>query len=407
MKKIIIVSILLTTLLFAPVTIADPTVIIESYELYPSVFMPGDSGILTLHIKNSELTNTKQETEVTGSTTTTTTDTIGASINKIFIESDEDANDKEVKATSTYENVGSLAPATSISTEFRIVADTNITEGEYFVTARVDVQTYKDVRQPIRIKVSNATVDLLATNVPSRISLSGSTMITLTAVNNRENKVDAVTIVPLDLNGIDFTPNSAYIGSLDPYESSDASFSVKPDEIGETTLSFMVYFNNGDNPHKNSLTFPIEIIENLDVAPVFISIPESIEKGRSSRVNLEVYNAKSESISGVIVIPITEAKVSPSQYFIGSMDAGDVFSATFEVSSGSLDYGNYSIGFKVSFKQENDYYETSVISSTFSVVQQSAISRDFPLFFTVALIVIIILILFFVFYISKKRRINK
>jgi hypothetical protein len=124
-------------------------------------------------------------------------------------------------------------------------------------------------------------------------------------------------------------------------------------------------------------------------------------------VNLEVYNAKTESISGVIVTPITEVQVSPSQYFIGSMGAGDVFSASFEISSGPLDYGNYSLGFKVGFKQENDYYETSAISSTVSVVPQSEDGRTLSPIFPLGLIIFVVIIIILLYLFYKKRRKNK
>jgi hypothetical protein len=369
--------------------------------------MPGDSGILTLTIYNSEKSNTITETTVSGSTTTVYTDTVGAYLNKIWIASASDNNGKMVKSINSYEDVGGLSPTSTVTTDFKIIAEENITEGDYFVTARIDVETYKDVRQPIQIIVSNATVDLLSTNVPSKISKSGSTLITLTAVNNRENAVNSVTIIPKNENGIEFTPNSVYVGGLDAFASSDAAFSVKPNEIGKKNLSFLIRFKNGNNLHYENLTIPIQVIETLDVAPVFIDVPSSIEKGKTSRINLEVYNAKTESISGVIVTPITEAKITPSQYFIGSMGAGDVFSASFQISSGSLDYGNYSVGFKVGFKQENDYYETSSISSTISVVPHSegngAYSPIFP--FGLIIFIVIIIILFLYFY--KKRRKNK
>jgi hypothetical protein len=369
--------------------------------------MPGDSGILTLTIYNAEKSNTITETTVSGSTTTIYTDTVGAYINEIWIVPASDSNDKMVKSTTSYEDVGGLSPTSQIKTDFKIIAEENISEGKYFITARIDVETYKDVRQPIKIIVSNETVDLLSTNVPSKISKSGSTLITLTAVNNRDNPVNSVTVIPQTKNGMEFTPNSVYIGSLDAYDSSDASFSVKPSDIGVKDLSFQVRFKNGNNLHFENLSIPIEVIDTLDVAPVFIDVPTSIEKGRTSRVNLEVYNAKTESISGVIVTPITDVKVTPSQYFIGSMGAGDVFSATFEISSGSLDYGNYSLGFKVGFKQENDYYETSAISSIVSVVPQSEGGRTLSPIFPYGLVIFMVIIIILLFYFYKKRRKNK
>jgi len=398
----VIVGIIVIILLF-PTISADPTVIIESYSLSPEVFMPGDSGILTLTIKNAESTNTVQKTETVGTSTTIRTDTVGATINKIWITYASDGNHK-VKATQSYEDVGDLSPASSISINFKLIAEENITEGLYFPIARIDVETYKDVRFPIPVKVSNATVDLLLTDVPSRISKSGSTLVTITAVNSRENAVDGVTIIPQSYDGLEFTPNSVFVGTLEADASSQASFSIKPDDVGIYNLSFNIQFKNGDNVHTEQMTSTIEVVESLDVAPVLVSFPSTIEKGKSARVSLEVYNAKTESITGVIVTPITEAIVSPSQYFIGSMDPDDVFSASFDVSPGNLSYGTYNLGFKVTFKQDNEYFETPIISSKFSVIPATQRGEEGGLLVLIgAVIIAILVILFFVFYIKKRR----
>jgi hypothetical protein len=367
--------------------------------------MPGDSGILTLTLKNAEITNTETKTSVDGSTTTVVTNTVGAIIDDVWIIDASDGKYK-IKATGDYNDVGSLSPGSSMDINFEMIAEENIAEGLYFPIARVDVVSYEDVRFPIPVKVSNSTVDILLNNVPSRISKSGSTLVTLTAVNNRGNAVDGVTIIAQSGNGLEFTPSSVFVGTLDAHTSSDASFSIKSSDVGKYNASFIVKFKNGDNLHTEQMNHSIEVVENLDVSPVFITIPSSIEQGRSRRVSLEVFNAKTETITGVIVTPITEATVSPSQYFIGAMDPDDVFSASFDVSADTLAYGDYDISFKVSFKQDNEYYETPAISSTFSVIPQSENDGSgglmIPLIF---LIIIIIVIVFFVIY--RKKRVKK
>jgi hypothetical protein len=285
-----------------------------------------------------------------------------------------------------------------------MIAEENISEGLYFPIARVNVETFDDVRFPIPVMISNSTVDILLTDVPSRISKSGSTLVTVTVVNNRENSVDGVTIIPESSEGLEFTPNSVFVGTLEADASSESSFSIKPKDVGKYNITFKVQFKNGDNFHTEQMSYSIQVVETLDVAPVLTSIPSSIEKEKSTRVSLEVYNAKTQSITGVIVTPISEIGVSPSQYFIGSMDPDDVFSASFDVSSGDLDYGNYSLGFKVSFKQDNEYYETPVVSSTISIVAQQNRASEGNIFFVIgAIIVIVLVFLFFGFYINKRR----
>jgi hypothetical protein len=129
-----------------------------------------------------------------------------------------------------------------------------------------------------------------------------------------------------------------------------------------------VSYKNGDNLHTNNLHVPITVIQALDVAPIIINFPISITKGGSSRISIEVYNAKTEKITGVLITPICDATVIPSQYFIGSMDPDDVFSASFDIYADTVDYGAQTIGFTVSFKQGNEYFETPLVSKSFTVV---------------------------------------
>jgi hypothetical protein len=50
------------------------------------------------------------------------------------------------------------------------------------------------------------------------------------------------------------------------------------------------------------------------------------------------------------------------------MDPDDVFSASFDIYADTVDYGAQIIGFTVSFKQGNEYFETSLVSKSFTVV---------------------------------------
>lgn len=406
MKSLILIGVIVIAALILPTICADPSIIIYDYELMPQIFMPGDSGTLKLTIKNAETTNTVARTTTGSSTTTVYTDTVGATFNNIWIVAASDSNSKEVKATLNYEDTGYLAPSASFDITFKMIAEAGIMEGLYFPTVRIDIDTYTDVSFPIPINVSNATVDLISTSVPSKLSVSGSTDITLTAVNNRAASIDSVKITPQETTGIEFMPSSIFIGSMSSYDSEDVIFSIKPTETGEKNLSFDIDFKNGDNLHTRTLTIPMEIVETLDVAPVFYSIPSSIEKGKSTRIRLEVFNAKTSGITGVIVTPITDAKMSPSQYFIGAMDPDDVFSASFDMYTDGLEIGNYTIGFKVSFKQGEDYFETPTVSSSFKIVAATENSGDGSLGVVIGgmCILVVALVLFLIW---RKRRIIK
>ena len=403
---LIIVILLAAIFLFIPICSADPALTVYSYSLSPEIFMPGDNGVLTLTIKNAETTNTYASTATSGSNSVTATDNVGATIANIYIESDSDSYKKYVKAVDNFDDIGYITPTNTITIDFELRADVNITEGLYFPIVVIDVEEsgYEDANYPVKVKVSNSSVDLIKASIPSKVSMSGSTDITLTAVNNRDASVNAVTITPQQIDGVEFVQDSIFVGDLESYSSEDVTFSIIPSETGVKNLTFDISFKNGDNLHSNYLDLSVEVIETLDVAPVLYSFPSTISKGTSSKVRLEVYNAKSDSISGVLVTPVSEVTVSPSQYFIGSMDADDVFSASFDVITDDLDIGSeYSINFKVSFKQGDNYYETPAVSSSFKVIKpvESGGGEMNLIFITIFIIIIIGL---FLFYRLKKRK---
>ena len=357
-----------------PTVTADPTVMVTDYTIEPETLMPGDTAELMVTVTNTETTATHTDTDyINGQIVDQTVGTIAATINEISITADGD-NSYLVKALKSYEDLGDLSPGSSVILSIPLRADTRISEGLYYPVINIDVNEYQDAAYPFPVRVDNQTVTLLSNDVPSKISIGGSTDITFTIVNQRKNTVDSITITAGEQNDLSFTPNNNYIRSLDAGSSEDISISVHPTEMGEQILSLNLSFMNGDNPHYETHDLSIEVIEVLDVAPIFTNLPVSIKKGGSSRIGLEVYNAKTESITGVIITPLIDTTVIPSQYFIGAMDPDDVFSASFDLYTDMLDYGNHTIKFQVSYKQGNEYFETPSISHTFQVISGQGVS---------------------------------
>lgn len=279
----------------------------------------------------------------------------------------------------------------------------NITEGLYFPILHVDVKTYKDVQYPIPIRVSNLSASLLAKNVPSKISTSGSTPITITAVNKRETAVEDVTVTAQTEDTLHISPQTVYLGTMESKTSEDIIFSLQPTQIGSYNVSFMISYRNGENLHTDTISFPVEVVPNSDVSPVFYTFPTTISRGSSKRISLEVYNAKTERITGVIVVPETDLTISPSQYFIGTMDPDDVFSASFDISADGASLGNHTVSFKVVFKQDNEYFESPVISHSIQVVSPSKVKTDYSAGI-IALVSLVLVAVVSLFYIVRKRR---
>ena len=76
-----------------------------------------------------------------------------------------------------------------------------------------------------------------------------------------------------------------------------------------------------------------------------------IDVGDYIEIDLEIYNSKASTITGVTVIPTKDSNVFPSKYFVGEMNPNDVFSAHFTLDSDDLDHGEHNVSFKVIFKE--------------------------------------------------------
>jgi len=400
LKLLIVLGLLFLT---APVVFADPAIMITSYTLTPTVLMPGDSAQLQVTITNTETTDTTTTTTYSdGLPRIQTVETNAATIENIWIASDGDGRNS-IKAHNNIPNLGDLAPGASVTVSFLLTAPKNITEGLYFPVLHVDVKTYKDVQYPIPIRVSNLSASLLAKNVPSKISTSGSTPITITAVNKQETAVEDVTITAQTEDTLYISPQTMYLGTMESETSEDIVFSLQPTQIGSYNVSFMISYRNGENLHTDTVSFPVEVVPNSDVSPVFYTFPTTISRGSSKRISLEVYNAKTERITGVIVVPETNLTISPSQYFIGTMDPDDVFSASFDISADGASLGNHTVSFKVVFKQDNEYFESPVISHSIQVVSPSKVKTDYSAGI-IALVSLVLVAVVSLFYIVRKRR---
>jgi hypothetical protein len=379
---------------------------ITDYSLNPEILYPGDTAELSVTLTNTEITGTRTDTDyIDGLPMDQITGTIAATLDKVWITEDGDGTNL-IDSDKSFSNIGDLSPGSSLTLSFQIHSDENISEGLYHPTIRVDVEDYQDVRYPIPIRIDTHSVTLLPKDVPSKISIGGTTDISFIAVNNRMDSIEGITFYSNINNELEFNPKSIFIGSLESGESKEVTISLQPNELGKKNLSINLSFLNGNNPHYYTYNTNLEIIDILDIAPILYSVPTTIEKGKSTRISLEVFNAKTESITGVIVKPITEATIIPTQYYIGTMDSDDVFSATFDLYTDDIDYGNYTVEFQVSFKQGNEIYETPGISSSFTVVpaEDNSVNRGFILPIGIIALSIISLVLFFRY---KKRRNSK
>jgi hypothetical protein len=390
---------------FIPLGQANPSIYISSYSLIPEILHPGDVGLLRITISNGETTSTKTDTDYINSLPVDqTTKTVGAIIENVYITSDGDGS-YDVKASEHYEDPVEIAPGSSITFEFTIRAEDNISNGIYtpIVHIKLESSSYHDVKVPITITVSDETIDVIPQNIPSSISTIGATDLSFLLVNNRNNDITNIQIIPDQTNHSYFMPSKQFVSSLSALETETVHFSLIPKNTGEYMFSLNCTYKNGENTHYKRFSIPLNLSSFYEVYPIIYSSPETIEKGETKEIRLKIYNAKNDEINAVRIKPITEAQITPNEYFIGSMDADDLYAVTFDLSTGNLSENQtYPISYEITFKQDNNVY--SNIPVTTSVTVQS-IEKSNGTEYIIAIIGFIILvgILFIVFYLRRKR----
>jgi hypothetical protein len=414
MKKNIRLSLVIILLfilsIFTMSVKADPSIIITNYELTPSEFMPGDEGLLTLTITNTETQASTTETTGDVSNSITITENNGVVIERIWINPVYDLQGNKIASTvgkKGYEDFGNIAPGTSFQLSFGIIADQNISQGFYFPEVKIDLQddingNYEDVTFPIKLKISNDSVDFIPIHIPSIISMSGATDITFSLINPRENQIENIRVVPKVPDGIEVIPEINIIECIEAGSSKEISFSLIPNESGTINLAFEISYENGGNIHTTTSSVTVDIAEIYDVAPIIYKFPSTIKVGEEKSIQLKIFNSKTEDISSVIVTPITDVRITPSKYFIGAMDADDIYSLSFNIDTTGLKTNNtYDVGFIVSFKQDGTAFETPMVVSSFSTVANNG--DDTELMMGIGVILVVFIIGGFFFYRWKKQ----
>ena len=102
-----------------------------------------------------------------------------------------------------------------------------------------------------------------------------------------------------------------------------------------------------------------------DVKLILVNASDSVLKGDVARIDFDAANGMAKDVKAVSVVPVNNGegrvRILPSEYFIGDMEAGDVFSASFDVDTSELSTGDNRISFKLTFRDINSgrIYETA------------------------------------------------
>lgn len=211
----------------------------------PAILMPGDEAVLAIDLENGAASYGVGRDAGSGSYAQSAL--LSTPINRTLL-----SGSGEMQVTSEdYTDLGMIGPNDKITVYYKIEAAPNITSGTYFLDFCV-VGGYDmiQINRVIPIKVDTAAVSLARADVPTK------TTINLNVANPRENTLNAVTIVP-SADGVVFSPDEYYIGTMDPDEVFTISFSIDSSNrmvpiSRPVNLSFVSRFKNGDNWHESA-----------------------------------------------------------------------------------------------------------------------------------------------------------
>ncbi|RCV64324.1 hypothetical protein C5S53_09410 [Methanophagales archaeon] len=369
-KKVIAMTFAVASLILLATAIVSavegPAVMVTRYTVEPEALMPGDMGTITFTIKNPSIytgsTDTWMptgETSISQQTSTMVpTQSITAKIETIWLSSrsSDIAWLGEGSQRKEYYNVGALGPGESIDLSIPIEAAYGARDGTYHPKLYIEVKNGETVRFPICVKVDSSEVEILEMDVHPEISLSESKQIGLVVANNRPNSVSGVNVqVKAKTDEIEITPKQIFIGGLAADEKRGVNFTLTPLSAGDKDISFEVTYKNGDNVHHNDLESSVLVKSIADVKLILVNAPKFVNKGDIAKIEFDVANGMAKDIKAVSVIQVMDngnggVRILPSEHFIGDMEVGDVFSASFELYTDDLDVGDIEIPFKLMFR---------------------------------------------------------
>jgi len=392
-----------------------PAVMVTDYKVEPEVLMPGDTGTITVTIMNMDTKSSETETTSSGglggATSSTQISAVSAEIKTIRLSSSGEIEWLQKGSHRTkYYNVGSLGQGKSISISLPIKADDRVSDGTYFTELYIEVDNGDNVRFPVPVKVESSSVEILEKDIPADISLSESSEIAIVVANNRPNSVSGVQVhVQAETEELEFIPERIYIGNLAAYEQKDLKFALTPLSDGEKHFQFVVDYKNDVNSHRSTLDSAVSVRSNSDIKLILLAAPESVAKGEVAKIEFDVANGMPKDVRAVTVVPVSDSRkvrILPSQYFVGDMEVGDVFSASFDIDSSELKVGDNKIAFDLSYRDidTDRIYEIRGYEVNIEVKEQQ--KEDLPAIALafVALLVVLLVVGVIMWRRAKRRK---
>ena len=287
---------------------AASLVYVSSVKIDPEVFYPYELGTITVTLTN------------------TGTSSVGLSNPDILSEKIHIMN------KDSWNTMSFIGPGSTMAYSFLVKADPP--DGTYFPLFTVGAQNAGSIHYPLTIKVDSADIQASVSQKPDSFALSTKDTVNLSIINPRGAAIKNIIITPTG-QGIDVSPSQKYVSMLNGQSSVEIPFSVTPNQ--DSTLTFHISYQNGDNDHSTDVVLPIILGENKKAALPVVNNVELVSSGTSYTLTGDVNNAGLTDAKSMVVTVGAPAKaVEPyAQYAIGSLAADDF--SSFEITFTATD----------------------------------------------------------------------
>ena len=354
------------------------TFVITDFSMYPDTLMPGESGIVTVTLKN--------------------TGTMFAPIDQIYI---KDA-DGITSTVSQYQNpIGGVGAGDTITLSLPITS--NGKTGTFYPVLYVDFMNAGDyLKYPFPVIVDDQSVVISVNSRPDVFEAGTTQTVVLSIGNPRMNEIEGVQ-VSASGDGVTSKQTSVFLGEISGNSAKNTTISVTTS--GKTSeVTFVVTYRNGANWHTESISVPLESGISKTGAELVINNIEVKEnvKGYYTIIG-DVNNAGLTTAKTLVVTYEGAAEAGPyTSYVVGSLDEDGL--SEFELSFKDPVDGNITLIFTYKDTNGNIYTEKEVISVSDTISDSASSSEASPIA-TILIVIVILIVLAGGFVAWKKGKI--
>jgi uncharacterized repeat protein (TIGR01451 family) len=295
-----LVLLMLSIFLIGTGAAAEATVVIQDFQVNPSVLAPKEVGTIVVHLANTAESATKTITEISGMQGNTVTSSETTPIN-VFIKSVRLFGEEVEILSGTYNNLVVLGPGQSIPFTFLIRAPQQT--GIYFTKISITIVGGQSVSYTIpvnvntQISVPKEPAILVEKTVPEQVIPGEQFAVTLKLTNQGLSAADNfdLTLQSNSTSLLALTPNTFHINRLEPNQSESLLLEFATDKntrLGLSSVTLLLDYvgPSGVRKHQTEV-IGIQVQGKADMSIALISTnPTRITVGDSVDLTIRIEN---------------------------------------------------------------------------------------------------------------------